>query len=417
MSIVTRKIQLLISDYNKSDKLYNVVDKKSDVYENTWKELNKLNFYCPKISNLVSSKLIQNTNFLNDKFVDNKENKRDNAYQIGLSIINELKIDFKGYSEILNCTCRNSTEKLKNDKKDILKGERSIATFKKGNPIYFQSRNKSFIKQDCDYYITLFNLHFKLNFGIDRSNNKHYIEEINRGIYKFLDSSIQIKNGKIFLLLSIQIPEKQNNLDKGICMGVDLGLSVPAYLALNSNKHYRRSLGKFKDYTKRRLAMQGVYRRKQIMDVGVNGKGIKKKNERLKKYQELEKNYCNTYEHRITKLIIDEAIRNKAGTIKLENLKGFNKEFGLRNWGYFGYQTKIQQKAQQNGIDVVFINPKNTSKTCYKCGNVNELLDCMNKNKQMNNKREWICPNCGETLQRDWNAAYNIAVSTNYKEK
>ena len=49
---------------------------------------------------------------------------------------------------------------------------------------------------------------------------------------------------------------------------------------------------------------------------------------------------------------------------------------------------------------VVFVDAKNTSKKCHKCGHINEDLDVKT--------RDWICPKCGEKLDRDVNAAINI---------
>ena len=49
---------------------------------------------------------------------------------------------------------------------------------------------------------------------------------------------------------------------------------------------------------------------------------------------------------------------------------------------------------------VVFVDAKNTSKTCHHCGHINKDLDVKT--------RKWVCPNCGEELNRDVNAAINI---------
>lgn len=49
---------------------------------------------------------------------------------------------------------------------------------------------------------------------------------------------------------------------------------------------------------------------------------------------------------------------------------------------------------------VVFVDAKNTSKKCHKCDHINEDLDVKT--------RDWICPKCGEKLDRDVNAAINI---------
>ena len=49
---------------------------------------------------------------------------------------------------------------------------------------------------------------------------------------------------------------------------------------------------------------------------------------------------------------------------------------------------------------VVFVDAKNTSKTCHHCGHINKELDVKT--------RKWICPKCGEELDRDVNASINI---------
>lgn len=55
-------------------------------------------------------------------------------------------------------------------------------------------------------------------------------------------------------------------------------------------------------------------------------------------------------------------------------------------------------KPQAEGI--VFVNPKNTSKTCHSCGYIHKDLD--------RKTRQWKCPKCGKLLDRDINASINI---------
>ena len=49
---------------------------------------------------------------------------------------------------------------------------------------------------------------------------------------------------------------------------------------------------------------------------------------------------------------------------------------------------------------LVAVNPKWTSKMCHYCGSINNELTC--------DIREWICPVCGNILDRDINASINI---------
>ena len=62
-------------------------------------------------------------------------------------------------------------------------------------------------------------------------------------------------------------------------------------------------------------------------------------------------------------------------------------------------KNKFQQyKPQAEGV--VFVDGKNTSKKCSCCGTINKNLKIKT--------RKWICPECGNELDRDINAAINI---------
>ena len=150
---------------------------------------------------------------------------KDSDYAKGLpsDILNTLKQDvFKHFNET---------------KKEQLRGERSLTTYKRGIPIPFNLENKHVIvcKGDC-YYLTWFeNIRFRLNFGKDRSNNRAIIDNcLKTNKYKLCTAAkIQQKNKKLFLLVTVDIPDTKNKIIKGKVMGVDLGVVHPAYVAVN----------------------------------------------------------------------------------------------------------------------------------------------------------------------------------------
>ena len=60
-------------------------------------------------------------------------------------------------------------------------------------------------------------------------------------------------------------------------------------------------------------------------------------------------------------------------------------------------------RANTNSKQVVLVDRfYPSSKTCHKCGYVKKDLTL--------NDREWVCPICGEHLERDINAAINILI-------
>ena len=69
------------------------------------------------------------------------------------------------------------------------------------------------------------------------------------------------------------------------------------------------------------------------------------------------------------------------------------------NFGEF--RRMLEYKANWYNRKIVFVNRfYPSSKTCHNCGYVNKELRLSD--------RQWICPVCGEVIERDYNAALNI---------
>jgi putative transposase len=61
-------------------------------------------------------------------------------------------------------------------------------------------------------------------------------------------------------------------------------------------------------------------------------------------------------------------------------------------------QFMIDYKGRWNNIPIQYVNPKNTSRTCSRCGHLNGSLK----------KRYLECENCGLIIDRNLNASINI---------
>lgn len=114
--------------------------------------------------------------------------------------------------------------------------------------------------------------------------------------------------------------------------------------------------------------------------------------------------FRNTVNHSFSRELINYAVKKGCGTIQMEDLTGVTKKANsfLKNWSYFDLQTKIEYKAKEQGINVVYIQPYYTSKRCSKCGFIHDD----NRVTQANFK----CLNCGYTENADYNASQNIAI-------
>jgi putative transposase len=135
----------------------------------------------------------------------------------------------------------------------------------------------------------------------------------------------------------------------------------------------------------------------------------------LKKYREREQNRTKDVLHKISKFIAENF---KGYGIIMENLKWLRRtvnrkvkklnkhnykiqkisvnndfmKFRLNSFPFRKIQFYIQYKCLLNSSPVYFVDPKNTSKICFRCGGL------INSSKN--------CPNCG--LDRDINACLNI---------
>jgi putative transposase len=135
----------------------------------------------------------------------------------------------------------------------------------------------------------------------------------------------------------------------------------------------------------------------------------------LKKYKEREQNRTRDVLHKVSKFIVEnfkgygivmEDLKCLRRTVnrKIKKMNKYNNKiekvsvnsdfmkFRLNSFPFRMIQFYIQYKSLLNNSPVYFVNPKNTSKICFRCGGT------INSSK--------FCPNCG--LDRDINACLNI---------
>ena len=108
------------------------------------------------------------------------------------------------------------------------------------------------------------------------------------------------------------------------------------------------------------------------------------------------------YLHAVSNSLIDE---NQVICMENLNVKGMVRNHNLAesisemNFGEF--RRMLEYKAKWYNRKIVFVDRfYPSSKTCHNCGYVNKGLKLSD--------RQWICPHCGELIERDYNAALNI---------
>jgi len=129
------------------------------------------------------------------------------------------------------------------------------------------------------------------------------------------------------------------------------------------------------------------------------------------KLGEKQRNRVQPLLHLVSKNIVAEA-KTKQFEIVMEKLTGMRRLYRkgnfqgrkyrarMNSWSYRELQRQIEYKARWEGVKVFYVPARNTSKRCSVCGY--KTLE--------STKRQLWCPRCGTILDRDENAARNIAA-------
>ena len=373
---------------------------------------------------------------LNKKFKEQKKeflggtSEQNSTYQIASD-------EFITYipAEILTCLNQNIVSTYNNYQNDVANGIRSIPNYKKGMPIPFSiKKNKQLQlhkREDGSIYLTFpKGLVWNLHFGKDPSNNKEIVERILSGTYDVGNSDLQEKKNKIFLLLKIKIPKLSQQLDETKIVGIDLGINIPLYAALNDNEYNGIAIGSRDKFLKERERFEKQYKELQssLLYSTQGGRGRKHKLQALERFNEKERNWVHTQNHIFSKAVIEYAKVNHAGIIQMENLSNFGHEakdkfkYILRHWSYYELQTMIEYKALRENIKVRYVNPYHTSQKCSFCGHYEEGLRisqttfiCKNPECKKG-KGKQLSDGSYQGINADWNAARNIALSADFKK-
>ena len=313
------------------------------------------------------------------------------------------------------------TQRVKKDfktslKNGLAKGERTITNYKRNYPLLTRGRDLKFKYEGDDIIIKWVNkIVFKVVLGSGKiKENKielqHTLHKIIDKEYKVGQSSLQFdRNNNLILNLNLDIPYKpKTEVVEGRTLGVDLGLKYPAYMCLSDDTYKREHIGSIDDFLRVREQMQSRRRKLQHdLKFTKGGRGRNKKMQALDRLRDKEKNFVTTYNHMISKNVVEFAKKHQCEYIHLEKLTkdGFDNTV-LRNWSYYQLQQYIEYKAEREGIKVRYVDPAHTSQTCARCGHVDK------ENRQTQEK--FTCTKCGFELNADHNAAINIARSTKF---
>ncbi|HEV2119107.1 MAG TPA: RNA-guided endonuclease TnpB family protein, partial [Candidatus Bathyarchaeia archaeon] len=129
------------------------------------------------------------------------------------------------------------------------------------------------------------------------------------------------------------------------------------------------------------------------------------------KYGRKQRNRVQPLIHNVSRRVVDDAKTGRYGIV-MERLTGIRRLYRkgngqsrnyrarMNSWSSGELQRQVEYKARWEGLKVIYVPARNTSKRCSICGY---------KTLESTQRQLW-CPYCGAILDRDENAAMSLAA-------
>jgi putative transposase len=212
------------------------------------------------------------------------------------------------------------------------------------------------------------------------------------------------KDGKWFLLVTADLPEDAP-VPTTDFLGVDLGV-----INLATDSDGEPHSGKEVEAVRLRYHSHRQSLQREGNQQKNRGKRPLNTRRKLKRISQRESRFRRDINHQISKQLVVKAKDNSQG-IAVEDLKGIRQRSNqfrkpqrvqIAGWSFFQLRQFIEYKARMEGVEVVAVDPRNTSRTCSRCQH------CEKANRK--SQSEFVCKVCHFSINADWNAAINISL-------
>lgn len=181
-------------------------------------------------------------------------------------------------------------------------------------------------------------------------------------------------------------------------IGVDLG--IMSFMVTSNKEVFDNPLYMNKSLNKIKILSKQLSRTKK----GSNNR--RKVIHKLLRLWETIDNQKQDYFHKISTKLVKE---NKLLVFEDLNIKSMTKKTGKNKYrnmknildsSWATFVNMLQIKVSSTESEIIFVNPRNTSKMCSSCGNIKTDLQLWD--------RTYCCKECNLAIDRDYNASINI---------
>lgn len=195
---------------------------------------------------------------------------------------------------------------------------------------------------------------------------------------------VEDARGRWWLTLHVEVEERTQAAQGEI--GVDLGLHSLATLSTGEKLKHPRVLGRFATSL-------------------ATAQRARKKN-RVQAIHQKIANVRKDYLHKITSGLVKKNRLIVVGDVSHDQMPYRSMAKAALDAGWSGFRSQLRYKCQQAGVEFVVLDERLTTLTCSRCSAPSgpEGIPGLGI-------RRWKCQNCGDTHDRDVNAALNILAA------
>lgn len=295
-----------------------------------------------------------------------------------------------------------NTKVLKQAVNDMLSAYKNFFNQHKGFPKFKSKRDN---KQSCRFELgtiskrndyTTYKLSLANIKNVKFKCNKKYAEYLQKHKPNIKQATLsKLPCGEYYLSILVDGDLTHKGLqDTDNAVGIDLGIKdfvITSDGEVFNNLHFKKSQSNKIKRLQRQLSMK---------EKGSNNRN--KARIRLAKAYKKINDKKQYYLHQVSNTLINE---NQVICMEDLNVKGMLRNHKLAesiqemNFGEF--KRMLKYKANWYNRKIVYVDKfYPSSKTCHNCGYINKQLKLSD--------RQWVCPQCGEIIDRDYNAALNI---------
>ena len=361
--------------------------------KNKKKEDNKVGFLKFKSSKSFNNQGFQSTKeqYKIKDYINPKTNTISKRYKI-LRLFNQ-SFKIRWSKELKNIELKSITISYKDNRfyisfniEEIIKLKtKKSKDFNKNKTIENLLKEKSFKVKSASIDININSIDLIYKTPGTKSKPKNKINHNKDFIYKKF-SLKEIKDNNLFLNKSKKSLKIKNKL-------------------LKLERKQSRRIEKFKELRKKdkEVKLCKNFRKTQLKINRIRSKEVRKKQYSI--YQIVNNIIKELKEQNINHLIVEDL--NVKKMLKKDNIikvLGKKKSKSMRKniqlISFYEIIRILKYKCADNEIYFETINPKNTSKTCYKCNNIDKDLELKD--------RTYNCKNCSNIIDRDYNSCINI---------